>query len=68
MNVKVLIEFEAIAVLKRGKVDPEMVKAIITENVDLLELCESDDVFINPDEDSFQISIDEVTNATAQHL
>lgn len=64
MSVRVLLEFNAIALVKTGKVDPEMVKAIITENVDLLELCESDDVFINPDEDSFQVSIDEVTNAT----
>lgn len=68
MKVRVLIEFEALTLLKQGKVDPETVKSIITENVDLLELCESDDVFISPDENSFQVSIDEVTNATAQHL
>jgi cystathionine beta-lyase family protein involved in aluminum resistance len=65
MNVRVLIEFNAIALVKTGKVDPETVKSIITENVDLLELCESDDVFISPDENTFQVSIDEVTNATA---
>jgi hypothetical protein len=64
MKFKVLIEFEVDAFVKQGTIDPNQVESIILDNVDILQLCENDDVFIKPNEDSFQVSIDEVTNAT----
>jgi hypothetical protein len=62
MKVKVLIEFEADALIKGGTVNPKDVETIISDNVDIIELCESDDIFINPNQDSFQVSIDELKN------
>ena len=62
MKVKVLIEFEADAFIKRGKANPKDVENIISDNVDIIELCESNDIFINPNQDSFQVSIDELKN------
>ena len=62
MKVKVLIEFEADALVKTGQVNPKDVETIISDNVDIIELCESDDIFINPNQDSFQVSIDELKN------
>ena len=62
MKVKVLIEFEADAFVKGGKANPKDVESIISDNVDIIELCESNDVFINPNQDSFQVSIDELKN------
>jgi hypothetical protein len=64
MKFKVLIEFEVDALVKQGTIDPKQVESILSDNIDILQLCESDDVFIKPNEDSFQVSIDEVTNAT----
>ena len=54
MKIKVLIEFEADALVKGGKANPKDVENVISDNVDIIELCESNDIFINPNQDTFQ--------------
>ena len=62
MKVKVLIEFEAECLVKQGEIEPKTIENIISNNIDIVEICDDCDTFIKPNQDSFQISIDTLTN------